>query len=612
MSFRHFTFTSALVAVALSATGLAISVTTSAAATLDDGLVVHYDTSLGAEGLRLPDDVISGLTDVTVSVQADLDTGWRTITCTLAGGTATRYEDGVAISRKTGVTTASAVGQCGKDLKGKIRDFRLYRRALSPGEARELGKRTASARPAVDLAALDLPTTSTEDLALPAKAGGSVISWESSKPSVVSANGVVTRPAAKAGHATVTLTATATYAGYTATRDFAVTVPEDLTDRQKVDNALKDIVIHDEDAIRGNITLPAKGARDVTFTWQSSDPRVVTATGEVTRPPHGSRPRTARLSVRATKGYTGNTRYFTLTVLPLPKKAAMEGHLFAYSANGQVRFAVSRGSDPSHWEELTIGPVLRPKHGDPLLVRSQEGDRFFLSTGDSNGQLEIRESIDLVTWSDPRASTVHSPTSDFRTVTIVLDGTSHHGTVLPVSKAELDRLRKGPPPVRANKKGVVADYDLTGGTGAAIADLSGNGRTATIRGDVSRSPAGLVFGGTDGYLDLPDNLTAGLHGLTISAQVWVDPAQQGQYSLWDIGNLNVERAVPPGSWHTITYTLSNGTPRLFDNNVEQPAMDGITAKPTENSAGKHLKGKMRRLTVWNRALNAEELAAGRR
>ncbi|WP_112264387.1 immunoglobulin-like domain-containing protein [Lentzea terrae] len=609
MSFRHFTFTSALLAVALSATGLAISVTTSAAATLDDGLVVHYDTSLGAEGLRLPGDVISGLTDVTVSVQADLGTGWRTITCTLDGGTATRYEDGVAISRKTGVTTTAAVDHFGNDLKGKIRDFRLYRRALSPGEARELGKTTASARPAADVATLSLADTATEDLALPAKAGGSVLSWESSKPSVVSATGLVTRPAPRAGNVTVTLTATATYAGYTATRDFTVTVPEDLTDRQKVDNALKDIVIHDEDAIRGNITLPAKGGRDVAFTWQSSDPRVVTTTGEVIRPPHGSRPRTARLSVRATKGYTSNTRYFSLTVLPLPKKVDMEGYLFTYSSNEQVRFAVS--NDLVRWDVLNDLPVVRSEHRDPFLVRSQEGDRFFLVAG-GGSQLEIRESTDLITWSDPRLSTVHSTTRDLRTVTVVLDGASRHGTALPVSKAELDRLRKGPPPVRANKKGVVADYDLTGGTGAAIADLSGNGRTATIRGDVSRSPAGLVFGGTDGYLDLPDNLTAGLNALTISAQVWVDPAQQGQYSLWDMGNANVDHAVSRGSWHTITCTLSNGTARLFDNNVEQTTVDGITAKPTENSAGKHFKGKMRRLTVWNRALNAEEIAAGRR
>lgn len=918
MSFRHLTFTSALVAVALTASGLAISVTASSAATLDDGLVVRYDLTqtsgtavtdtsgfgrhgtlggdtawLGADGLRLggadghvrlPDNVLRGLTDVTVSIQVEIaadqsapyfvwglgntrdtsgngylfatgdrfrasiasgnwsteqtvDSGrnlargsWRTITYTLGSGTATLYEDGVAVAGKSGVTitpgsigdgttTANHLGRsvypADRHLKGKIRDFRLYGRALSAGEVRELGKGTASGRPAADLATLDLGDTSavTGNLTLPAKApGGSVISWASSRPSVVSATGVVTRPAPRTGNATVTLTATATYAGHTARRDFTVTVLEDITDRQKVDNALKDLVIHDADAVRGNITLPAKGARDVSFTWHSSDPGVVTATGEVTRPPAGSRPRRARLSVRATKGYVSNTRYFTLTVLPLPVKAAMEGYMFAYFTgeasqdSEQVHFAVSRGNDPLHWDELNDGrPVLRSRHGetgvrDPFIIRSPEGDRFFLVATDlqiNDGRgwdaamrhgsryLEIWESTDLVTWSDQRhvpvseptagmtwapeatydpsigayvvywASNLYSPadpehtgstyprmmystTRDFRTFTtpkvwndpgrgvidstvlkegeyyyrfttdekvigsctrdIVLErskdlravdlpGTAprnwelvddcirtglgtdwvegptafksndgskfyvfldetprrgylpfvtdslenpnwsipadyrlpakpRHGTVLPVSKAELERLRQGPPPPRATKKGVLADYDLTGGTGSAVADRSGNGRTATIRGDVGRSPSGLVFGGTDGLLELPDNLTTGLDGLTVSAQVWIDSAQAAPYSLWELGNLHVgsDHAVPRGSWHTITYTLSKGTARLFDNGVEFAKFDGVTLKPGEvpNSAGRQLKGKMRKLTVWNRALSTKEIAALRR
>jgi hypothetical protein len=106
MPSRPFTFTSAILALALTSAGLVITVTSSAAATLDDGLVVHYDltqaggttvidtsgfghdgtlsgdtTWLGADGLRLggtnghvrlPDDVLRGLTDITVSVQVDI------------------------------------------------------------------------------------------------------------------------------------------------------------------------------------------------------------------------------------------------------------------------------------------------------------------------------------------------------------------------------------------------------------------------------------------------------------------------------------------------------------------------------------------------------------
>ena len=928
MSFRHLTLTSALVAVALTAAGLASTVATSSAATLDDGLVVHYeltqtsgtsvtDTSgfgrdgtlggdttwLGAGGLRLggvnghvrlPDNVMRGLTDITISVQVELaadqsvpyfiwglgntadgylfatgdrfrasiatgnwsteqtvDSGrnlargsWRTITYTLGGGTAILYEDGVEIARKTGVTTTPAqigdgtttanhlgrsVYPSDRHLKGKVRDFRLYGRVVSAGEARELGKHTASARPAADLAALTLGDTSavTGDLELPTTTpGGSVLSWESSRPSVVSPTGVVTCPAPRAGNATVTLTANASYAGHTASRSFTVTVLEDLTDRQKVAEALKGVVIHDEDAIRGNITLPVRGPHGVTFTWTSSDPGVVTTTGEVTRPPAGSRPRTARLTVRAVQGTTSSLRYFTLTVLPLPRKAAMEGYLFAYFTGEstqdteQVHFAVSRGNDPLHWDELNGGrPVLKSKYGetgvrDPFIMRSPEGDRFFLVATDlqiNDGRgwdqamrhgsryLEIWESTDLVTWSDQRHVLVsdatagmtwapeatydpvigayvvywasnlyaagdrdhtgatyprmmYSTTRDFRTFTTpqvwndpgrgVIDSTvlkegdhyyrfttdenvigscardivlerskdlravdlpgtgprnwelvddcirtgvgtdwvegptafksndgskfyvfldetprrgylpfvtdslaepnwripedyqlpakPRHGTVLPVSKAELDRLRQGPPPVRANRKGMVVDYNLAGGSGPVVADLSGYGRSATIHGDATRSLDGLLFGGKDGYVHLPDNLMSGLDEITVSARVWIDPAQPSPYSLWHLGNNDSglfvagDASLSRGNWRTLTYTWSNGKACLFDNGVESACKDQATTKPgeigggitTSNFAGRsvlgsdrYFKGKMRRLTVWNRALTAQEIHA---
>jgi hypothetical protein len=55
---------------------------------------------------------------------------------------------------------------------------------------------------------------------------------------------------------------------------------------------------------------------------------------------------------------------------------------------------------------------------------------------------------------------------------------------------------------------------------------------------------------------------------------------------------------------------------VFDDNVEFARLDGVTRIPrdirTSDFAGRYLKGKMRRLTVWNRALSADEIAALRR
>ncbi len=76
------------------------------------------------------------------------------MTYTLKDGTATIYLDGVKVGEKTGVTivpgdigggrtTANYIGQsvynADKYLKGKVRDFRIYNRALSATEVKDIG-----------------------------------------------------------------------------------------------------------------------------------------------------------------------------------------------------------------------------------------------------------------------------------------------------------------------------------------------------------------------------------------------------------------------------------------------------------------------------------------
>ncbi|MER7441681.1 family 43 glycosylhydrolase [Micromonospora avicenniae] len=946
-----------LTALVTGLVGVVAPAPSSAAASLDDGLVLRYDltqssgmtvtdssghgrhgalsgdaTWQGRDGLRLggvdghvrlPDDVLRGLTGVTVSVQVNVATdqatpyfvwglgntgpdgvgngylfttgnafrasiasgnwsteqtvttgrnlargSWRTITYTLGDGTAVLYEDGVEVARTSGVTlTPAAIGggsttanylgrsvyAADRYLKGQVRDFRIYDRAVTAEEAHALGEQTATGRAADDAAALDLGDTTavTENLSLPTQGvGGSTITWASSSPAVVSNAGVVTRPAPGSGDAAVTLTATVTYAGHRVTRDFAITVVADISDREKVDEALAAIVIHDQDAVRGNITLPIRGARDVTFAWTAKDPDVVTKTGEVTRPRHGSKAARARLTVRATKGRASAVRHFTLTVLPLPKKEKLEGYAFAYftgegSADGeQIYFAASRGNDPLKYDELNGGrPVVTSSEGDegvrdPFIIRSPEGDRFYLIATDlkiyGNGDwdaaqrtgsryIEVWESTDLVNWSQQRhvrvspdtagntwapeayyddtigayvvfwASKLYAPedtahtgdtynrmmyatTRDFRTFSeprvwvdpgysvidstvVEHDGTYYrftkdernntsstpcskfileerstelrdtswdfvqdcigkatedsegisrgegptifksntedkwylfidefggrgyvpfettdldggrftmstgydlpahprHGTVLPVTRAELERLRQGPSPAPATKQGVIADYRLAGGDGTTVADISGNGRDAVIRGGVTRGSEAFTFDGDDGYVDLPDNLLTGLSDVSVSAQVWVDPRQATPYFIWGLGNTTngagdgylfttgnayrtaiangtysteqntaAGRDLSRGGWHTITYTLADGVARLYDNGVEVARNSGVTTKPgdlgggitTANYLGRSLfasdryfKGRMRSFTLWNRALTAEQVLA---
>ncbi len=116
---------------------------------------------------------------------------------------------------------------------------------------------------------------------------------------------------------------------------------------------------------------------------------------------------------------------------PPVKQPKYAGYLFAYftgegTADGeQIRYALSRGNDALHWRELNAGkPVLTSTIGekglrDPFVIRSPEGDKFYMIATDlrmyrnSSGSWDqvqrhgsksimVWESTDLVHWTDQR------------------------------------------------------------------------------------------------------------------------------------------------------------------------------------------------------------------
>ena len=486
------------------------SVVTDASGNGRDGTVLGDATWLGGEGLRLgginghirlPDNVLAGLSSITVSTKVKIasdqptpyfiwgmgntasgagngylfTTGnayrtsiangnwsteqtvsagrnlargaWKTITYTLAGGTAVLYEDGIQVATRTGVTitpgqigdgttTANYIGRSvysgDRYLRGQVRDFRIYNRALTAAEVHEIGHVTDDERVARDLEALDLGDTSrvTTGIRLPASGpNGSTYTWASSDESVVSATGAVTRPPHGSGDAVVTLTATVTSGATSATQQFGVGVPEDISDDQKVSEAATALGVYGAEAVRGNITLPTEGLYGTSVRWESGEPAVVTHTGEVTRPAFGSKAVKVVLNAWVTLGREREHRQFRLTVLPLPKQEPKEGYMFSYftgegtSDGEQIYFASSKDNDPLHWNELNGGqPVLRSQYGDrgvrdPFIIRSPEGDKFYMiatdlkinGNGDWDGAqrrgsryIEVWESTDLVSWSEQR------------------------------------------------------------------------------------------------------------------------------------------------------------------------------------------------------------------
>ncbi|WP_110589550.1 family 43 glycosylhydrolase [Microbacterium suaedae] len=240
-----------------------------------------------------------------------------------------------------------------------------------------------------------------------------------------------------------------------------------------------------------------------------------------------------------------------------------------------------------------------------------------------------------------------------------LPASPRHGTVIPVTAAELEALSDAPDPVTSNEDGEVLRYDFTAGGGETLADVSGNGRDASIVGATWEEGA-LAFDGADDYVDLPDDVLAGVEDVSIEADVRVDSSQSGNYFIWGLGNTDADgvgngylfttgdsayrtsiatgnwsteqtvragSALPRDEWVHLVYTLEGETARLYLDGALVATQDGVTIDPgdigggrtSENYLGRSLyaadglfSGGFREFALYDRALAPAEVldAAG--
>jgi len=630
--------------------------------------------------------------------------------------------------------------------------------------------------------------------------------------------------------------------------------PDAESSSDSVRAAASTLSVPDLDDVRGNLTLPTSGSDGTTVAWTSSAPKVITPTGEVTRPATGAAPAKVVLTAKVSLGRESTTRQFTATVVPAPAKQPLAGYSFFYftgegTSNGeQIYSALSKGNDPLNWTELNNGqPVLKSSLGelgvrDPFILRSPDGDKFYLLATDlriydgrgwdaaqrsGSRSIMVWESTDLAHWSRQRSVQVSPPTAgntwapeafwdakrgtyvvywasklyaendpghtgdtynrmmyattrDFHTFSApkvwidpgysVIDSTvikdkdtyyrftkdernntsstpcskfiteekatdlldphygfvadcigkatatspglsagegptgfksntenkwylfidefggrgyvpfettdlasgkwtmstgvhlpasPRHGTVLPVTQAEMNRLSAPPAPVRADQTGLVAHWPLNAKSGQVAADTTGHGYDGALAGDVSWADGALAFGGKNGHVQLPNNLLTGAAAATVSADVLVDPNQQTPYFLWGLGNTAKDGAgngylftsggtasgglrgaiatgnwtteqaadakggLPRGVWKNVTLTVGNGVEVLYLDGVEVGRNTNATIKPSDLGGGvtaanylgrsvyagdKYLTGKMKDVRLYNRALSGLEVA----
>ncbi|WP_171682917.1 family 43 glycosylhydrolase [Paenibacillus planticolens] len=377
---------------------------------------------------------------------------WKHVAYTQTGTTGTLYVDGVQVARNTGVTftpaqmestIANYIGKpaytADRFFKGKVSDFRLYSRALSASEVKDLANSSDLGSVAQDMAALTLGDTSEviSNLNLPSGgAFGSTITWSTSDASVITNTGVITSGAADK---TATLTATIAKGAASATKTFTVTVKSsDVATTRFLQEEAAKLAVRDADAIRGNITLPLTSDKGAAITWTSDKPDVINANESVNEnydnTPPGVLTRQAvdtQVTLTATLSYSGKSyeKKIPVTVKAKPKAltpADMKEYLFSYftgesSTGEQTYFATSK--DGLHWKDLNdLNPVLTSDIGekgvrDHFILRSAEGDKYYILATDlriasgkgwttamhsGSTSLVIWESTDLVNWSAPR------------------------------------------------------------------------------------------------------------------------------------------------------------------------------------------------------------------
>ncbi len=292
--------------------------------------------------------------------------------------------------------------------KGSVDDVIVSTSAYSAGQIAELyhlSERTTPAQTqaalAADADAVALPSETIANLSLPAAgANQSRITWASSASGVIGADGTVTRPASGEQDAVVTLTGTFALGGESITRTSEVTVPA-IDPQRDLDRAADAFDLGIE-VVTADIVL-REAVDDIDVTWESSDPGVLSETGDVTRPAADTE---VVLTATFARGDNSAERTYTVTV-----KAQDTARAVAYVRTGGtaktevLHLAVAADGDPLVALNNNKG-VLYPTFGtgtsqfaNPTLFRTPDGGYGVVATDNAaNGRIFVYTSKDLVTF----------------------------------------------------------------------------------------------------------------------------------------------------------------------------------------------------------------------
>jgi hypothetical protein len=367
---------------------------------------------------------------------------WQHVVYTQSGTTGTIYINGEIYKTGTASSAPQSVGATAFNWLGRPQfasdnflenasyaDFRIYSRALSVAEIQSLQTDLTTLNNSINANDVELAkayltvegaNAVKADLTLPAQTGKAVsVAWSSSNTAVLADNGTITRPASGQPPVTLTLTATLTKNGYTAAKEFTITVMPEISDAAAATAAAAALQLNtDRCYYLGELLLPAQGSVEGSaIAWESSDTEYITHTGKIIKlPANGAGTMKVVLTARVTFGSFTETKTFTIC---LNEEEPYSAYLFAYfgglQANGSdkedILFAL--GNDAYNYKALNsdnpviLGKDVSTKGGvrDPHLLRGNDGKYYIVATDmvssqgwESNHGIVMLKSDDLIHW----------------------------------------------------------------------------------------------------------------------------------------------------------------------------------------------------------------------
>ena len=299
--------------------------------------------------------------------------------------------------------------------KGSVREVKIYDGAQSYKQVKS-DYYNEVLKAAKDGLSIGDTSAVKEDLTLPATLENGVsVSWETSKASVITAEGKVTRPEEGKTSETITLTATLSLNGYTVTKEFEVTVVPWNLDEDLAETAaqLKLAKVISED-----IELPEEGKYGSTITWKSSDDSVLSDAGAIVSRPESGKGN-QKVTLTATLSLNGKSveKPFKIEVMEefygyimsyvtgnndltgsLHLAYSTDGANFtALNANTGILFATIDTNNGN--KNLTTGI----RFTSPYLFRKADGSFGFTATqSNSKKSIYIYDSEDLLTYTGER------------------------------------------------------------------------------------------------------------------------------------------------------------------------------------------------------------------